>query len=406
MLRKFAIGALASLFILGVSSEAIAAKKNSPEINEYLKNAEKQREEEAKKAKQQRKDDPYRKLRPYDTLGEIYAHLDTVVAENPDMFSGGTYGKSVEGRDLRYLKMSTGDGDKPEILITGNIHAQELAGGQMVIALIDYFAEECEDSLDCQRRAENADIYFIPVMNPDGMAKTARIQSKWGITGFIRKNTGGVDLNRNFPYPAEAPDKIKDSAGSPKKRSQTHRGPEPLSEPEAKNFIKFVDQHDFILSINYHTSGGLILYSPGTYPDPEPDTELMKELGKAYQEEQFDPYDVRPGIELYPTIGALDDYLYHHYGILSFTIEVGKDNQDHSMNINSGTWSPIFWMYNVDELEREKANNVPGALAMVDEAIQLYRDPARIKWEPPDVLWVDEPPLSGDSLSVNCPCNR
>jgi len=387
---KRALLVLAFSLCIGAAGPAFAARKLDPEIKKYLEEVKKQRKEEAREERKAEQADPNRKLRPYQTLEEIDQHLDQVLAEHPDLFTGGTYGRSVQGRDLRWIRLSTGPGDKPEILISGNIHAHELAGGQMVIALIDYFAEKYEVSLDAKKLADSADIYFIPVINPDNMDKAARMQSKWGITNFIRKNEGGVDLNRNFPYPPDAPDRLNDSAGSPKKRSQTHRGPEPFSEPETRAFVGFVDKHDFILSLNYHTHGGMILYAPGTYPDPEPDTDLMKDMAMAYQAEQFDKYAVYPGIDLYPTIGALDDYLYHHYGILSFTVEVAKGNESQAFECFNGTVSPIFWTYNVYDLEKEKANNVPGALAMMAYAVRLYGEPGAIKWKPPEEEWVGE----------------
>ncbi len=395
-MNKIMAAVFVSFCMLLPAGPAFPARKYAPEIKEYLDKIKKERKEERRKERKERMADPHRKLRPYQTLPEIYADVDEILSGHPEMFTGGTYGKSVQGRDLRWIRLSTGAGDKAELLISGSIHAQELAAGQMVMGIIEYFAENYETSLDARTRADSCDIYFIPVMNPDGLAKTARIQSRWGITPFIRKNANKVDLNRNFPYPADASDKLKDSCGSPRRISQTHRGPEPLSEPETRSLVEFIDRHDFILSLNYHTTTGLVLYVPGTYPDPEPDTELMEEIAAAYRAEQFNPYDVRPAIGLYPTMGAMDDFLYHHYGMLAFTVEVGTDRIKRGLIPRNGTYSPIFWSYNVYYLEREKENNVPGALAMIDYAIKLHEDPELIKWRPPEERWVGEPALEGE----------
>ena len=392
MKRLAMIACMVAALMIGAVAPSFAAREYSPEIKEYLKNVKKQRKAEDKKEREERKADSNRRLRPYQTLDEIYAEMDTLIAEKPELFSGGTYGRSVEGRDLRWIRLHTGPGDKPQVLISGNIHAQELAGGQMVMALIRTFAEQYDQSCDIKKLADAVDVYFIPVLNPDGMAKAATQQPKYGITGFVRKNVNKVDLNRNFPYPADAPDKLKNEAGSPQKYSETHRGVTPLSEPETKALIAFIDRHQFLLSLGYHTSGGLILYAPGTYPDPFPDTELMRQIALAYQTRQFDKYKVQPGIDLYPTLGDLDDYLYHHYGILAFTVEVGKNNEDQATGVVNGTFSPIFWMYNVSRLDQEKANNVPGALAMIQYAVTVHKDPSVLQWQPPQDLWVGEPP--------------
>lgn len=392
-MKRFLLTAILLMsFLIGSLNSARAARETAPEIKEYLEGVKDKRKEEAKKERGQRRADPYRKLRPYQTLEEINAELDKILEEHPDVFTGGTYGKSVEGRDLRWLRLNTGAGNKPQVLISGNIHAQELAGGQMVMSAIRYFADNYGKDCKATSLADAADLYFIPVLNPDRMEHAALAQAKYGITGFIRKNVGEVDLNRNYPYPKDAPQKLKNSAGSPKRRSQTHRGPAPFSEPETRALIGFIEAHDFLLSLNYHTSGGMIMYCPGTYPDPVADTDLMREIALSYQDTMFDKYSVHPEIDLYPTIGALDDYLYHRYGILSLTIEVGKDNEKKALVPRNGSVSPIFWMYNVYYLERERANNLPGILVLIDRAIKISREPELIKWEPSAELWEGEPP--------------
>lgn len=397
MKTRILIILFALAFLFGRSGEGLAARKNSKEIQEYLKGVEKQRKEEAKKEAEARRADPHRRLRPYQTYAEVNAELDKLIQDYPKLFTGGTYGQSVEGRDLRWVRLSTGPGDKPEILISGNIHAQELAGGQMVMALLRWFAQNYGQDCNATRLADSAVIYFIPILNPDGMAKATEKQSKYGVTGFIRKNDHEVDLNRNFPYPPDAPGRLADSAGSPKKRSASHRGPSPLSEPETRSLIRFIDQRNFILSLNYHTSGGMIMYVPGTYPDPTPDTELSREIARGYQGRQFDKYRVHPEIDLYPTIGALDDYIYHRYGVICITVEVGKVDEQRIFSASPRELrSPIFWVYNVYALDREIANNLPGALSVIDYAIKLYKDPGLRHWKPAAELWQGEPPLEGE----------
>lgn len=391
MIRRLIKVLTVAFIVVGLVSPALAAKENSPEIKAYLEEVKKEKKEREKQEKAARKSDPNRRLRPYQSYEELNSELDQVIKDHPDLFSGGTFGRSVEGRELRWLRLSTGPGNKPEILVTGNIHAQELAGGQMVMALIEKFAEYFGRDAEITRLAQSADIYFIPLLNPDRMVKAAEQQTRYGITGFIRKNVNGVDLNRNFPYPAGALEQVSDGAGSPKPRSENFRGTAPLSEPETAALIRFVEQHQFVVALNYHTSGGMILYCPGTTPDPVPDTDLMREMALAYQAEQFDPYEVKPAIELYPTLGALDDFLYHRYGMMSLTVEVGKGTEAQVFRPLNGSLSPVFWAYNVYELEQEKANNVPGALEIVRWAIKLHQHPELRKWQPEEP-WVGEPP--------------
>ncbi len=372
----------------------LAKDKYDEDIVEFQKELKRQREEEKKQERKERRADPQRRLRPYQTLEEINDELDNLAEEHADIMSIAEYGRSLEDRPLRAVRIFTGGGPKPEILYSGNIHAQELAAGQICMGIIRELVGGYGEDCRVTRLVDGADIYVIPVLNPDNMEKASRIQSKYGIVGFVRKNKNKVDLNRNFPYPPEAPDRLKDSAGSPKRHSGTHRGAEPFSEPETRYFDEFVAKHDFIISMNYHTSGGLIMYPPGTFPEEEvPDEELMREMCLEYQVLQFDPYEVHREFHLYPTLGSMNEYLYHHYGILALIVEVGNDMQKKALIPRNGSMSPVFWMYNVYYLDREIANNVPGAINLIDWAIRLHEDPSMIKWEQPEDIWFGEPPL-------------
>lgn len=361
-----------------------AAKRLDPQVKEYLEQVEARREEERRQERQARRADPHRRLRPYLTLEEMYAEVDRLAAERPGVVSVEEMGRSREGRPIKVARVSTGAGGKAEVLFLGNIHAQELAGGMICLALLRYVVEGIGSNCYIDNLLSRADIYIAPVQNPDEMARVSRRQARLGLAGFVRKNAGGVDLNRNFPYPAEAPVRLKASAGSHRRYSSTYRGPEPLSEPESRGLVAFVDRHHFVAALSFHTSGGMILYPPGTFPEPTPDEALFRRMAEGYRKLQFDPYRVQPEIDLYPTIGALDDYLYHRYGILALTVEVGKRGQ----LLHRPT---IFWLYNVYELDREIANNLLPALSIVEWAIQVHEEPELLQWRPASERWVGEP---------------
>jgi predicted deacylase len=388
--RTVVILGLALAFALAAVPSMTFAKLD-PKVRQYQKDVKKRNQEEQKKENEARRADPNRRLRPYRTLDELYAAMDDLVKNNPKLVSMEVYGKSVEGRDLRALKISSGGAGKPEMLFSANIHAQELAGAEFCMALLKKFAEGYGKDCNVTSLLDSVDVYVIPSINPDGDRKAGLTQARSGFTGFIRKNKNDIDLNRNFPFPADAPGRLNDSAGSTKKWMMSYRGKEPLSEPETKALIAFIEKHKFIISMNYHTTGGMIMYPPGTFPDKTPDSDLFEKIAKEYQALQFDKYKVRPEIDLYPTIGALDDYIYHRYGILAFTIEIGKDEFGRMMVAHNGSWSPVFWSYNVYALDQEIANLMPGALNTLDWTIKLNKQPGLIKWKPEKDIWKGEP---------------
>jgi len=382
MKRRRLVPVLALALLLG--SASARARREDPAVKKYLKEVKQKQKAKDREEKQERRQDPNRLLRPYLTLDEIYAELDKIAAAHPDTVSVEEIGKSREGRPLKVVRFTTGSAGKAEMLYLGNIHAQELAGGMVCLAIIRYLADHLGQDCYVDNLLKEADIYVMPVENPDRMAKAAAEQARIGLTGFIRKNADQVDLNRNFPYPPDAPERLKASAGSHRKISITFRGPAPFSEPETRAVADFIGRHHFAAVHSYHTSGGLIMYPPGTFPERTADDGLFQQMAQGYQDLQFDQYKVEPEIDLYPTIGALDDYLYHHSGILATTVELGKRPQlFHRLT--------IFWLYNVYDLEREIANNLLPALSLTEWAIKVHQNPGMLKWQPPSEKWVGEP---------------
>jgi Zinc carboxypeptidase len=397
MKRRHLAGLLVILFIVLTCSFAADAQirtAKDPDIEKYLKDHTKRVKDQERAERAARKNDPYKRLRPYKTLGEINGEMDNAAKTYPDLVSISEYGKSVDGRPLRMLKISTGGEGKASILYSANIHGGEMAGNMICLELIKYFSEGYGNDRDITHLLDRIDVYIIPVLNPDGMARTVHQQSKYGtLFTLTRKNSNNIDLNRNFPYPAEVSERLNDIAGSSKKISPNYRGVTPLSEPETQAIDRLFDERRFTVHCNWHTTGGLIMSPPATFPEPLADDGLHEQMRKDYQSAMFDQYAEHTELEFYPTIGSLDDYIYHRYGSLCITMEVGK----HVMKrfffaFHNGTYSPMFWAANVHYIDREVANNMPGAVSLAWWTLKIGEDPSIKKWGPTDNLWVGERP--------------
>jgi protein MpaA len=105
-------------------------------------------------------------------------------------------GQSADHRPIELVHVG---GAGPRILVVGCIHGTEPAGIAIVRAL--------------QRAHPQADLWLVPVLNPDGLAHRTR------------QNAHGVDLNRNFPSGWRP-------FGPP--WSVFAAGPRPFSEPETR----------------------------------------------------------------------------------------------------------------------------------------------------------------------------
>ncbi len=89
---------------------------------------------------------PWNRLYDYP---EVYAHFDRLVEAYPGLFSMQVIGRSIENREMRVYTLNnpaTGAADsKPAMWVDGNIHGNEVQGGEAVVYLAWYLLEN--DSL-------------------------------------------------------------------------------------------------------------------------------------------------------------------------------------------------------------------------------------------------------------------
>ncbi|XP_059061085.1 carboxypeptidase B-like [Achroia grisella] len=185
-------------------------------------------------------------------LAEAYPDIVTVV-------SGG---ESFEGRDIKYLKISTTnfqDRSKPIVYIQSLLHAREW----ITLPATLYAIEKLVIDVVEQDLQQDIDWIIVPIANPDGYEfshTNTRFWRKNRATGYSVGNTCiGVDLNRNF-------DILWGTASSNSACSETFHGRGPASEPEivALQNILGEDVNRVELVLDVHSYGSLILYGWGT----------------------------------------------------------------------------------------------------------------------------------------------
>ena len=132
-----------------------------------------------------------------------------------------------------------------------------------------------------------------------------------------KKPDWSLDFNRNFPF-----------GWFPAPR-QPGAGDYPLSNPECKALADFVIAHPNIGGAAIgHTSGGLLLYPPGTMPSAKAapqDLKVLREIAAMGQEELgYVPLNIFDSFlsdqENYDS-GAFDDWCYQCRGIPAYTVE-------------------------------------------------------------------------------------
>jgi len=105
---------------------------------------------------------------------EIYAHLDRLAARWPEFLSHEVIGFSVEGREMRVYTLNnsaTGKADsKPAMWVDGNIHGNEVQGGEAVVYLAWYLLENYGSNERVTELVDGSAFYLLPMVNPDGRA--------------------------------------------------------------------------------------------------------------------------------------------------------------------------------------------------------------------------------------------
>lgn len=101
----------------------------------------------------------------YHTNDQINDWLDDLAATYPDLVTPLVAGLSYEGREIRGIKISHGEGRKI-IFIEGGIHAREWISPATVIYLTNELLTSNDE--DAKAAANDFDWYIFPVTNPDG----------------------------------------------------------------------------------------------------------------------------------------------------------------------------------------------------------------------------------------------
>ncbi len=236
--------------------------------------------------------------------------LNDMVRENPNIASLHDLGDTSQGRDIMAVKVSddvgTDDDTEPDILYMGAHHGNEPISAEVPLYILDYLLSNYESNGTIRRWIDTTEIWFIPMVNPDG------------IEAGTRKNANGtgVDLNRNYDqnWGTEGTSNDPDS--------NVYCGEYPFSEPETKAIRELALDRQFTLSMSFHSYGEVIYYPWGNSIDTvSPQKDLLENIGSEIGERNgYMPTEANMD-GTYITSGDSDDWLYS-IGTLPFTVEL------------------------------------------------------------------------------------
>lgn len=181
-----------------------------------------------------------------------------------------------------------------------------------------------------------------------------------------KKEDWSLDFNRNYPY-----------GWFPENR-QAGAGKYPLSNPETKAMADWVIEHPNIGGVSTnHTSGGIILYPPGTRPSTavsEKDINQFIEIANMGKEELgYEPLNIYDSFISDPAnydSGAFDDWCYQSQGIVAYTVEL--------WDLAKRVGVPLVWNARNKESTQDELKRFVACMKWVKEnAPEYYED-----WKP------------------------
>lgn len=329
--------------------------------------------------------------------------------------------------------------DKPAFHIDGNTHAGEVTGSMAAMHAIDVLLTGYGEDKVITKILDRMTIYVVPRISPDGaetylttpysirsvnrvhnpenggirsedldgdgVIRMMRIPTPYGAwkkdkddSGIMAKRDPGdadgdfydiyvegnfeafdgdenlkekkedwsLDFNRNYPY-----------GWFPENR-QAGAGKYPLSNPETKAMADWIIEHPNIGGVSTnHTSGGIILYPPGTRSSTavsEKDINQFIEIANMGKEELgYEPLNIFDSFIADPAnydSGAFDDWCYQSQGIVAYTVEL--------WDLAKRVGVPLVWNARNKESAQDELKRFVACMKWVKEnAPEYYED-----WKP------------------------
>ncbi len=291
----------------------------------------------------------------YPSSDEIAGELASLERRYPALARRVSLGKSGEGRDIWALQISRGAGcvdtsRRPGVVLTGLHHAREWMSSQPPLEVARQLLEGYANDPAMKRRVDEAEIWVVPVVNPDGYEYSRTVDSLWkknrrpvGQTA-CGEPTGavGTDLNRNYyssldpqmyrpegDTPCSTADDFEHTSDDP--TSQNYRGPAGNSEPEVQALLGLELGRGNVRGVlDHHGYGEMILYGWSHKHEPPPEQGALHALGErmnsALAQDGTAPFRVLQSADVYLNSGSSDG-VHCANGLLSFTLEVGRSYQ-------------------------------------------------------------------------------
>jgi hypothetical protein len=268
----------------------------------------------------------------YQTVEAVDKDMQALALKFPQIARLQTIGKSLEGRPLYALEITSKPGaNLPAVRLQSGQHARELPPVELSSRLMHLLTESYGSDAKITNLVDTRDIWIVPIVNPDGRTRVEQGQSMWRKNA--RKLPGGawgVDTNRNGDDHFEG--------GDDNPWSDAYRGPAPFSEPESQAIRDLAAKVKFAVSLDLHCYAGMILWPPGYDDSFTKDEATFKALGTQLAKKA----GYKAGTiarTIYRTYGDLATWEYDAHGTLAFAAELGDPGFNPSYSQVDKDWA-------------------------------------------------------------------
>ncbi len=261
--------------------------------------------------------------------------MNQFAANYPDLCELKTIATLPSGRKLLVLHINndlTTEQNEPEFIYTSTMHGDEVTGYVLMLHLIDYFLSNYGTNTEITNLVDNVDLWINPLANPDGTYAGGNNT----VYGATRYNGNGVDLNRNYPDPED--------------------GPHPdgnAYQPETQAFMQLADEHNFVMSSNFHGGAEVVNYPWDTWAKLTADDAWWRFVCHEYADTvhvhssgYMTGYDngITNGYAWYEVNGGRQDYMNYFKHCRECTIELSYEKTPPANQL------PDYWDYNYRSL--------------------------------------------------------
>ncbi|MCX6118444.1 MAG: DUF2817 domain-containing protein [Proteobacteria bacterium] len=258
----------------------------------------------------------------------------------PDISRLESVGKSIQGRELWMMKVSTSFDQniyKPKLIYIANMHGDEVIGRELSLNHLRRLLETFGSDQRITDLVNNSDLFIIPTMNPDGFELKQRYNAK------------NKDLNRSFPDFTSDP--TDSTAGRP---------------IETAAIMDLHSKHHFTSAINFH--GGEVCFNlpwdtkaNQRQEERFGDDQVLNKMGRGYSDSNptmvannsFDR-GLTYGYEWYEVNGGMQDWSIYYRKSMHATVELSYTKWPTAAQI------PVAWEENKESMLKFMEQSIQG----------------------------------------------